>query len=247
MKRIFIVTIVVLTTSCTQRTPTAQEIVDFAIAASGTEKLLNSKVSFTFRNIQYTYSMLDGNYEYVRIQKDTLKNKIEDILTNKGFSRYINGKKIDLTDEKRTAYTASINAVIYFAFLPLRLNDVAVNKNYEESTKINGKTYHKLKVTFDVEGGGEDHEDVFYYWFDTSDYSMDYLAYSYNEKKGKGMRFRVAYNSRKINGVTIQDYKNLKPRNENSLHLSETDQAYIHADLEELSLIELEDVAISTQ
>ncbi len=245
MKRIFFVTLLGLAVSCTKDSPTAQEIVDKAIEVSGTNQLVDSKASFTFRGIQYTYSRSGGNFEYARIQIDTLDNEVKDVLTNEGLIRYINDGETDITNERREAYTSSVNSVIYFAFLPASLNDAAVNKEYIGEVTINNKSYYKIKVTFDVEGGGEDYEDVFYYWFDTADYSIDYLAYSYNEKDGKGIRFRIAYNSRSVNGVTIQDYKNHKPKVKDDLSLANIDQAYINGDLEELSLIELENVEIS--
>lgn len=68
------------------------------------------------------------------------------------------------------------------------------------------------KITFAKEGGVEDFENVFYSWFDMEDYSKDYLAYCYIEKKGTGMKFRKAYNTRRINGIMIQDYVNMKPK-----------------------------------
>lgn len=231
--------------SCGSPTPTAQQVVDSAIEASGTQNLSNANASFIFRNIQYNYEKENGQYAYTRIQTDSLGNEVKDVLTNQGLKRYINEVEVDITEEKRVAYTSSVNSVIYFAFLPSSLNDDAVNKSLEGIVEINGKSYYKIKVTFDVKGGGEDFEDVFYYWFDTEDYSMDYLAYSYNEEdEGTGMRFRVAYNTRKINGVVIQDYKNLKPQVKDSIPLSEIDLAYTNGALTELSLIELEDVEI---
>ena len=152
---------------------------------------------------------------------------------------------VEITDEKKAAYTSSVNSVIYFAFLPMSLNDPAVIKEYVQEVKIKDKIYHKIKITFRAEGGGEDYEDVFYYWFDTDDYSMDYLAYSYNEEEGTGIRFREAYNTRTIDGVKIQDYINFKPAIKGSIPLSEIDKAYIDGKLEKLSLIELEDMKIS--
>ncbi|GAB4243357.1 MAG: hypothetical protein Tsb0034_21200 [Ekhidna sp.] len=231
--------------SCSLAPPDAQQIVDKAIEATGVDKLRNASASFTFRDIQYRYSFKNGAYEYVRIQKDSLENEVKDVLTNAGLTRYINSTETKIDDERRVAYTSSVNSVIYFAFLPMSLNDAAVNMTYIDKVEIEGKAYHKIKVTFDAEGGGEDYEDVFYYWFDTEDYSMDYLAYSYNEKDGKGIRFRVAYNQREVNGVVIQDYKNLKPKVENSVELEAIDEAYLNGELEQLSLIELEDVDIS--
>ena len=245
MTRILFLLVSLIAFSCGPPASSAQVIVDRAITASGTGILRNVSASFTFRNVQYEYISENGHYSYIRIQTDSTGNEVKDVLSNDGLIRYINNQETNITEEKRTAYTSSVNSVIYFAFLPLWLNDTAVNKTSEGAVQINGKGYHKIKVTFDVEGGGEDHEDVFYYWFDTEDYSMDYLAYSYNEDNGVGIRFRVAYNSRKVNGITIQDYRNLKSKMKDSIPLVQMDQAYTNGNLEELSFIELEDVVIS--
>lgn len=239
--------LIALTWSCGTPAPTVQQVVDQAIAISGAEKLENASANFVFRNIRYEYKSKNGSYSYTRLQSDSLGNEVKDVLTNDGLVRYINDVEASISEEKRTAYTASVNSVIYFAFLPSSLNDAAVNKKLEGTVEIADKTYYKIKVTFDSEGGGEDFEDVFYYWFDTEDYSMDYLAYSYNEDDGKGIRFRVAYNDRKVNNVIIQDYLNMKPTEKDSVPLAEIDQAYEEGKLTELSLIELEDVVISIQ
>ena len=244
MKKLILLFSIVV--ACGSPTPTAQEVVDSAIEAAGVRKLQNAEASFTFRKIDYSYLMKNGAFVYTRTQRDSIGNEVKDVLNNDDLFRYINDSLVTLDEEKRAAYTSSVNSVIYFAFLPFRLNDAAVNKSYASTVEIDGTKYHKIKVTFDAEGGGEDFEDVFYYWFDTEDYSMDYLAYSYNEEDDRtGMRFRVAYNPRKVNGVTIQDYKNLKPKVKDSVPLEVIDQAYLDGKLEELSLIELEDVVIN--
>ena len=59
------------------------------------------------------------------------------------------------------SYSASVNSVHYFAVLPYGLDGKAVNKTYVNKVDIKGKSYHKIKVTFNEEGGGEDFEDVF--------------------------------------------------------------------------------------
>ncbi len=243
MKKIIV--LILLAWSCNTPAPEAQQIVDQAIKASGTSQMDNASATFTFRNIQYEYQEKDGRYTYARIQSDSVGNKVKDVLNNEGLKRYINNEETKITDEKKAAYTSSVNSVIYFAFLPASLNDAAVNKELVGTVTINEKSYYKIKVTFDSIGGGEDYEDVFYYWFDTEDFSMDYLAYSYNEDDGQGIRFRVAYNSRIVNGVVLQDYKNLKPKVKDSVALEEIDQAYQDGKLEELSLIELESVQIN--
>ena len=91
----------------------------------------------------------------------------------------------------------------------------------------------------------EDFEDVFYYWFGVEDYELDYLAYSYNEDEGKGVRFREAYNVRSVNGVVMRDYRNYKPQEEDGFLLEEIDAAFLNDELTLLSVIELEDVVIS--
>ncbi|WP_420318505.1 DUF6503 family protein [Ekhidna sp.] len=245
MKKVIVLLSIIA--ACSTLTPTAQQVVDEAIKYSGTEVLRNATASFSFRDINYQYQVNGGSFTYTRIQQDSVGNEVKDILNNSGLVRTINGDIVEITDEKSAAYTSSVNSVIYFAFLPYKLNDAAVNKSYEGQVSINNETYHKIKVTFDQEGGGEDFEDVFYYWFDSKDYSLDYLAYIYEEEEGTGTRFRVAYNTRIVNGVVIQDYKNLKPRVKGSVELKNIDQAYQSGDLVELSLIELEDVVISIQ
>ena len=108
---------------------------------------------------------------------------------------------------------------------------------------INGKSYHKIRVTFSQEGGGDDFDDVFIYWFDTENHQMDYLAYEYHTDGG-GMRFREAFNPRIINGVLIQDYKNYKPREKGSIPIENTAAAFQKDELELLSEIVLENVEI---
>jgi len=243
MKKLTLLALIALI-SC-QTTPTAQDVADSAIQKAGVAKLENATASFTFRGIAYDYQLRNGNFRYTRTLYDTLGNTIRDVLVNGGLNRFVNDSLVQLEDKKRAAYSASVNSVIYFAFLPMSLNDGAVNKEYVGQSKIKNTTYHKIRVTFNAEGGGEDFEDVFYYWFDTEDYSMDYLAYSYNEDHGKGLRFREAYNVREVDGVVIQDYNNYKPKVEEGFLLEGIDKAFENNELQLLSKIELEDMQIS--
>ncbi|CAN0376390.1 unnamed protein product, partial [Scytosiphon promiscuus] len=159
------------------------------------------------------------------------------------FSRHVADTLVYLTEKRKNAYTNSVNSVIYFAFLPLWLKDPAVILEDQGRSVIKGKEYHKILVTFKQEGGGDDFEDVFLYWFDVEDYSMDYLAYKYFTGKG-GMRFREAYNTRKVNGVLLQDYRNLQPKIEGGIDFDEIEKAFENDQLEELSLIILKNVKI---
>ena len=224
----------------------AQErIVDKAIEVSGMEKMKNAEASFTFRKHTYSYKRQNGQFTYTRIGKNRDSSLVRDIYTNKGFTRYIDETMASITEERKNAYTNSVNSVMYFAFLPLWLKDPAVILKDLGKSSIKGKEYHKIRVTFQQEGGGDDFEDVFLYWFDVEDYSMDYLAYKYFTGKG-GMRFREAYNQRTVDGITLQDYRNLQPKIKDGVPFEQIEKAFENGKLEELSIIELKNMKIKT-
>ncbi|WP_420385490.1 DUF6503 family protein [Roseivirga sp.] len=222
----------------------AQQVIDEAISFHGMEGLSNADFSLKFRDMDYTYSLHNGMYEYTRTQTDSLGREVIDRLTNEGLIRYIEGDTVSVEDEKRAAYARSVNSVIYFFRLPFGLNDPAVVKKYQGTTTIKGKDYHEVRITFQQSGGGEDFDDVFLYWFDTDDYSMDYMAYLYHTDGG-GMRFREAINPRRNEGILIQDYINFKPVDE-KMDINNISELYEAGELEELSRIINENVSIST-
>ena len=141
-------------------------------------------------------------------------------------------------------YTSSVNSVHYFALLPFGLNDAAVNKSSLENVTIKDKLYHKIKVWFSQEGGGEDFEDVFIYWIDTETFKADYIAYSYIEDDGVGIRFREAYNERIVNGLRFVDYNNYKSE-EATMDVIGLDKAFETGHLKLLSKIELENIVVN--
>jgi hypothetical protein len=218
----------------------AQKIVDRAIKAHGGANYQNLEMEFDFRNYHYRMKRQNGLFAYERIFTDTAGNHIEDKLNNDGFTRKINGKEVSLTDERKNAFSNSVNSVFYFALLPYGLNDPAVIKRLVGTTNIGGTAYHVVEVTFEEEGGGEDHTDVFYFWFRDDTYYMDYLAYTY-ETEGGGVRFREAINPRTIDGIRFQDFKNFKPQDKNT-PLSALENLYVNDELELLSIIELENI-----
>lgn len=219
-----------------------QEIIDKAIAFHGMEGLGNADFSLTFREMDYTYNNANGMYKYTRTNTDSTGALIYDVMNNEGLIRYINNKEAEITEERRAAFTRSINSVVYFFRLPYGLNDAAVIKEYIGEADIKGKTYHEIKVTFAQEGGGEDFDDVFLYWFDKEDYSMDYFAYLYHTDGG-GMRFREAINPQRVNGVLVQDYVNLRPEDE-GIDIMTIDELYEQGELKVLSEIINEKVQI---
>ena len=184
----------------------ADSIVNLAIEAHGGALYGKADYSFTFRDKKYRFKNDGNNYEYsCEVQKgDSL---VKDVLINNDFSRFINSKKLNLSQEEAAKYGESLNSVIYFATLPYKLQDASVNKEFIEETIIKGMRYDVIKVTFGQNGGGKDFDDEYHYWINKATHKIDYLAYNY-KVNGGGARFRAAFNTRVVDGVTFQDYIN---------------------------------------
>jgi hypothetical protein len=220
----------------------SSEIISESYDFYGVKTLKQKDVSFKFRIHDYSFLRKEDGLIRTRKTVDTNNFEIKDVWQNAKVERFVNDSLVVIEDEKEKAYRNSINSVFYFAFLPNGLKDPAVNTELLDEVKIKGNDYFKIRVTFDEEGGGEDHNDIFIYWFDKEDYSMDYLAYEYFTEGG-GIRFREAINVRRIEGITFQDYINHKPNSEN-MKLENTDQAYENGKLKEVSRIELENLKV---
>ncbi len=228
--------------SCDSKLSDPQAIVDKTIEVSGGAKYQKSVVEFDFRDRHYIARRDGGAFSYERIFEDTT-GTVHDYVTNNGFRREINGEEVVVPDSMATKYTSSTNSVNYFALLPYGLNDPAVNKTFLGETEIEGKQYFKIKVTFSADGGGEDFEDEFLYWINQETFTMDYLAYSFEESDEVSFRFRVGYNPRIVNGIRVQDYVNYKPEN-NTLKVDQAEELYKAGKLIELSRIEMENVTV---
>ena len=232
----------ILLSACTTE-PTADEILANAIKVHGGDKVYNSTISFDFRTKHYKGNYTNGSYQLSRHFSDSLGNKYIDILTNDGFKRTINDSLVNITEEWIGKYSSSINAVFYFFRLPFNLKDEAVILSYLGQGVIDGTNYYKLKVTFAEEGGGEDFDDVFVYWFNTKTYTLDYLAYEY-ATDGGGKRFRKTFNQRDENGWLINDYINYKPY-DLKVNIADYDKYYEENGFKKLSEIVNKNVKVS--
>lgn len=217
-------------------------IINRAIRIHGSEMLEGNTFRFDFRGRHYRAFFNRGQYVYARSFEDSTGQMITDILSNRGLYRKVNGTEVSLTAKDSTAYAESVNSVIYFALLPVFLNDAAVNKELLEIETINEQDYYKIKVTFDQNGGGNDFQDEYIYWFHTQYYSMDYLAYNY-QVNGGGARFREAFNERSVAGLRIADYNNYKPKDKR-MDVENFGQLFMKDSLELLSKIELDSVEL---
>jgi len=221
----------------------AQKIIDQCIEKHGGEAYSNLEIAFTFRDRTYKGRRDGGKFTYERLLVQEDGTQLLDILDNQKLVRKQNGVEIALTAKDSSAYANSVNSVFYFAFLPYFLNDAAAIKTYVGTSNIKGQAYHKIKVTFQQEGGGKDFEDEFLYWIHRDDYTMDYLAYNYLTDGG-GARFREAYNIRTIEGIRFADYINYKPEPD-SRDVAGFDAIFEQGKMKELSRIDTEDISVN--
>lgn len=213
-------------------------IINKAIAAHGGDLYNTAHYKFTFRKNEYTFK--NDNNSYVYTVKRNIEGKIvEDILDNGTISRTIDGTSVTLDEKSKSRFSEGLNSVIYFATLPYKLNDAAVNKEYKGKITIKNEPYDVVQVTFKQDGGGKDFEDQYYYWINSKTNTVDYLAYNYRVNNG-GVRFRSSYNRRNVDGVIFQDYINYKA--EVGTPLSDLPKLYEENKLKELSRIDTENV-----
>ncbi|NAS13404.1 DUF6503 family protein [Poritiphilus flavus] len=221
--------------------PVAQEIIDKAIEVSGGPLYTSSNFSFEFRDRKYT---LERDKEKI-LKRITLtdSSEITDIKEPRRFRRLINGEEVQVVDSMARKYANSVNSVHYFAYLPYGLNDPAVNKKYLGEEDLKGQSYYKVEVTFDQQGGGDDFEDTYIYWFNKQTFKPDYLAYDYHTDGG-GMRFREAFNERYVGGIRFVDYNNYKPESKD-IALTSIGKLFEEDKLELLSKVELDNVVVN--
>ena len=220
-----------------QFTP-AEKLLQECVDAHGGTLYDKAHYEFVFRGNKYTFQNDNGTYVYTSI-KEKEGQVTFDKMENHAFSRTVDNEVINLDEKKQASYGASLNSVIYFATLPHKLQDPAVNLMIKEPVKIKDETYDVLQVSFDEEGGGKDHDDIYYYWINSKTKRLDYLAYNFHVNNG-GVRFRSAYNTRNVNGILFQDYINYKAPV--GTPLSELPSLYTQDKLTELSVIATEDV-----
>ena len=245
-KRLLVVVLIIMA-SCTssEETSRAQQIIDEAIEKAGGENYEQANIEFIFRKTRYTSKRADGQYEFTRNITDSTGTTYYDVLNNEGFTRYYQDEKVEISDSLAGVYSESINAVHYFVQLPYGLNDPAVQKELLGQDTINNKIYHEIQVTFKQEGGGADHEDIYMYWIEKDDFTVDYLAYRFFVDDG-GIRFRKAVNPRLVNGIRFVDYENYKT-DELDTPLENLDDLFQKGQLTKVSQIENEILKVEVQ
>lgn len=219
---------------------TADEVIDKAIERHGGEKYDNMELEFDFRKRHFRAKISEGKFVYESSFK-TKDGWVTDVLDNNRFKRMVGEKEVDLTVENLKAYRRATNSVIYFALLPFNLDDPVVNRQLMKSVTINGEPYHKVEITFGNNGGGEEFENAYIYWIHKDQFTVDYLAYSFNINGG-GVRFREAIDVHEVEGIRFQDYKNYTI--DTDFPAQELDYAFQTGKLRLVSEIKLENIKV---
>ena len=215
-------------------------IIQKAIENSGKAKVFDHEISYKFRDKTYISEGNCGQFKMIRIDSS---KQIKDVYYKNELKRTVNGKAAQLPDSTATRIKSSINSVNYFVHLPYRLEDAAVQAQRLANDTIDDKAYYQLEVKFKEKGGGEDFQDVYRYWFNQNNYSMDYLAYTFLENGG-GMRFRAKRFEKKSNDVVFQDYNNFKPISD-TLQIDMLSTAYQKNQLKKESEIIIKSVSVN--
>jgi len=227
-------------------TSRADSIVHAAVAAHGGDVLDRAVVTFDFRGADFRVERDGGTFRYKRTYTDSLGHAVREVLTNDSLYRAVSGERVDLTADERNDVRVDVNSVSYFALLPYNLKDAAVQPAYSGVDTMDGTPYHRIRVTFQQQGGGQDWQDVFMYWFAQDDLSMDYLAYAYGfgPDEAYGTRFREAYDVRTIEGVRFANYMNYTTPGDSLRDLTRYPDYFAGDSLELVSRIETDSVRV---
>lgn len=224
-----------------------ERVIRDGIEAHGGARFSAMEATFGFRGDAFRVRYHDGAFAFERTvmapRAGLAPGEVQvDRMDNAGTSRKVGGDAVALTPEAQRNLETDLNSVVYFAFLPWRLEDPAVRLRDLGEGQLNGTRYRKIEVTFEAEGGGRDWEDRFIYWFHPETHLLDFLAYRFHTGDG-GTRFREAANRREVGGLVVQDWLNFTADPEVD-DIARYDELFEAGLLRLVSRVELEDLRI---
>ncbi len=128
------------------------------------------------------------------------------VSTNDGLEMWVDGRPVEIPADQVSAVRDWAMARVYFSFLPFRLNDDSVFKEDQGLETWDGRSLHRVKVTF-AAGSSSDSSDEYLYWFDPKTGKLEQLAYSFEGQPG-GLRFRKGVRYRRIGDILFFDQEN---------------------------------------
>jgi len=151
-------------------------------------------------------SRIDGGLFDLQAE-GTVRDEVRRVrVTNDTVELWHDGVPTEVDSEWLQTLRNWVMARVYFVYLPYRLNDGSVFKRDLGLEVWEGRSLHKVKVTF-TPGSSSGADDEFLYWFDPETGRLEQFAYSYAGDPG-GLRFRRAFNFRRVGGMLFYDQKN---------------------------------------
>ncbi len=216
----------------------ADEVLEQAAEAHGLTREARLDVAFTFRGVPHRIHLDGTDVRYERTVDDAVHRLVGDQLTIVS-----DGEPLEVEPARADALRRSLNSVAYFATLPRPLFDDAVIATALGRTRLADQRWDTVEVRFRAEGGGDDHEDVFRYWFDPKTHEMGFLAYTFAVNEG-GVRLRRVVRRHEHDGVVLVDWANHGLDGPDHT-IDDAVAAYERGELPQLSTIALEDVELT--
>ena len=217
-------------------------VVAASIDRHGGEAFDRVHLTWDFRGVPFEVVRYDGSFRYQRTVEDELGSPVVEVMQNEGSWIEVNGERRELDPGSRARLETAVNSVVYFGFLPFRLDDPPVRAVDLGTGELAGEPYRKIEITFVQEGGGGDWEDRFIYWFHEADGTLDYLAYR-EAADVETTRFRRAVNRREVGGLLLQDYENYTGDPDVG-DVADYDQLFEMGSLRLVSMVEFDNLAV---
>ncbi len=220
------------------------EIVDRAIEHHGGEIYRHSETELDLCSKSGCFQVvarMDGDAWTYKVSGKSRDSHQEVISTHDRLTVRRDGSEVTVAADQEQGFRDWAMARVYFCFLPFRLNDPSVLKQDLGLVDWDGRSLHKVKVTFEA-GSSTDAGDQYMYWFDPETARLEYLAYSYDDNGG-GLRFRRAVRHRRIGGLLFFDQENFGADGP-GLSVDAIDAAYVRDSMRHVSTVRLEDIQV---
>lgn len=228
--------------ACQQSVETPEQVVRASIERHGGRAFDGVAIRWDFREVPFEVYRDRGRFRYQRTVTDPRGQSIVQVMENEGTWIEVGGTRQEVDADEVRRIESAVNSVVYLGFLPFRLDDPAVRMADLGTSEVEGRTYRKVEVTFDQDGGGRDWRDRFVYWFRDGEWTLDYLAY-WEAVDPPVTRFRRAINRREVGGILVQDYENFSA-DDPTVDIADYDRLLNEGGLTLVSMVEFDEVRV---
>ncbi|MCZ6506840.1 MAG: histidine phosphatase family protein [Acidobacteria bacterium] len=223
-------------------------IVDQAIAFHGGPAYASSTTRLTISSRSGSFALevrRDGTLFDYRVEDTRDGRARRTRVDNEGVERLLAGEPQELAADAAQRARDFVSARVYFPFLPYGLNDPDVFKTDQGLEDWDGRTLHRVKVTFTA-GSSTDADDDYAYWFDPETGRLEQYAYSFgNGTERGGLRFRRLSNYRRVGGILFFDASNIGFDDAGDFSVDAIDPAYVEERMQPISQVVLSAIEVA--